>query len=169
MRRAQVVVIGASDDTAHLEEARSIGALVAGRNCTLLTGGRGGIMEAASRGAAENGGEVIGIIPGDSFSGANRYCTTVIATGIGYARNSINILSGDIIIAIGGKSGTLTELAYAWQFNKPVICCMFADGWSSMFPGIKVDDRVGSEIYEANGLEQVAVFLDDFLNRFRSV
>jgi uncharacterized protein (TIGR00725 family) len=166
MRRVQVVVIGASDDTDYTEEAYTIGALIAKRNCTLLTGGRSGIMEAASRGAVENGGEVIGIIPGDNFSGANRYCSTVIVTGIGYARNSINILSGDIIIAIGGKSGTLTELAYAWQFNKPVICCKFADGWSSLFPGIKVDDRTGSVIYEADTLDQVAVFLDEFLNRF---
>ncbi len=169
MRRAQVVVIGASDDTTHKEEAYRIGALVAERNCTLLTGGRGGIMEAASRGAAENGGEVIGIIPGESFSEANRYCTTVINTGIGYARNSINILSGDIIIAVGGKSGTLTELAYAWQFNKPVICCMFADGWSSRFPGIKVDDRPGSVIYEADSPDQVAVYLDEFLGQFKSM
>jgi uncharacterized protein (TIGR00725 family) len=165
MRRPQVVVIGSSDDTAHIEEAYSIGALVAERKCTLLTGGRGGIMEAASRGAAEKGGEVIGIIPGDSFSGANRYCTTVIATGIGYARNIINILSGDIIIAVGGKSGTLNEMAYAWQFNKPIICCMFADGWSRRFSGINVDDRPGSVIYEADDLDQVAVCLDEFLNQ----
>lgn len=166
MRRPQVVVIGASDDTTHAKEAYLIGALIAKRNCTLLTGGRGGIMEAASRGAVENGGEVIGIIPDDFFSGANAYCTTVIATGIGYARNSINILSGDIIIAVGGKSGTLTELTYAWQFNKPVICCMFADGWSSRFPEIKVDDRQGSVIYKARDLDQVEVYLDEFLVHF---
>ncbi len=167
MRRVQVLVIGASDETGYENEAYSIGALVSERNCTLITGGRGGIMEAASRGAAESGGEVIGIIPGDSFSGANRYCSTVIPTGIGYARNLINILAGDIIIAVGGKSGTLTELAYAWQFNKPVICCMFAEGWSSRFPGINVDDRRGSVLYEAADVGEVAAFLDRFLDHYK--
>ncbi len=162
MRKKQVVVIGSSDDERNSKEAYRIGKHIAENDMILITGGRGGIMESVSRGAHDNGGTVIGILPGENLSGANPYCTAVIPTGIGFARNSINVLSGDIIIAIGGKSGTLSELAYAWMYHKTIICCTFAEGWSSRFPEVEVDDRAGSKLLIAETVSDVIAFLDDF-------
>ncbi|MCP4135678.1 MAG: TIGR00725 family protein [bacterium] len=155
MRKKQVVVIGASDAVDFCDEAYSIGAYIAQQGYVLITGGRGGIMEAASQGAFEHQGTVIGILPGADDSEANPYCTIVLPTGIGFARNIVNILAADIVIAIGGKAGTLSELAYAWQYGKPVICCTFAEGWSQKLPATGIDDRPGSTIYSAETVEDV--------------
>lgn len=154
MRTRQVVVIGSGDEAAHIDEARSIGAFIARKGWVLVTGGKGGIMEAASRGASENRGIVIAILPEPSMESANPYCSVVIPTGIGYARNMVNVLSGDVVIAIGGKAGTLSEIAYAWQFGKPVIACTFAEGWSRRLEGAPVDDR-GGAIFFAGSTEEV--------------
>ncbi len=161
MRKKQVVVIGSSEEESFREESRRIGRFIAENDMVLITGGRGGIMESVSRGAYENGGTVIGILPGESLEEANPYCTAVVPTGIGFARNSVNILSGDVIIAIGGKSGTMSELAYAWMYRKPVICCTFARGWSSQFPEVRVDNRAGSKIYIAETVDMVREFLKE--------
>ncbi len=163
MKKVQITVIGSSDARSSLNEAYLIGKYIGKNNYVLITGGRGGIMEAVSKGALEEGGIVIGILPGDNISGANSYCNIVIPTGIGYARNVINILSADIVIAVGGKSGTLTELAYAWQYNKPVICCTFAEGWSKLFPQLEIDDRKGSVIYKAESVGRVFKFIEEIM------
>lgn len=133
MRKKQVVVIGSSDETAFLEEALAIGGFIADRGYVLITGGRGGIMEAVSRGAAEAGGTVIGILPGNTHDGANPYCGIVIPTGIGFARNAVNVLAADVVVAIGGSFGTLSEIAYSRTFGKPLICCTFSEGWARDF------------------------------------
>jgi uncharacterized protein (TIGR00725 family) len=78
-------------------------------------------MEAAARGARRAGGEVIGIIPGDDPAEANGYCSHVVATGIGHARNLAVVASGDAVIAIGGAWGTLSEIAFARRLDRPVI------------------------------------------------
>ena len=164
MKFKQVVVIGSSDDNKFCNEAFKIGEYIAKKGYVLITGGRTGIMEAASRGAFENNGTVIGILPGDNPDQANKYCNIVIPTGIGFARNIINILSADIVIAIGGKAGTLSELAYAWQYEKPVISCLFADGWSKKFPETLIDDRGSGKIYTARSVEDVFKYIDIHFN-----
>jgi uncharacterized protein (TIGR00725 family) len=78
-------------------------------------------MEAVARGAAEAGGRVIGILPGDDPSEANPHCSDVVATGIGQARNLAVVASGEATIAIGGEWGTLAELAHARNLGRPVI------------------------------------------------
>lgn len=145
----QITVIGASDDTANYDAALEIGKFIGENRYTLITGGRGGIMEAASRGAYEAGGLVVGILPGPDGSAANEYNSVVIPSGIGFARNSMNVLAGDIIVAVGGKSGTLSELAYAWQYGKPVIACTFAGGWSSKIVENPIDERSSGNLYPA--------------------
>lgn len=154
MRLKQVVVIGSSDEAPCSDETYEIGRFIARNKCILISGGRGGVMEKVSRGAYDEGGIVLGILPGSDFNAANDYCNIVIPTGIGYARNIINILSGDVIIAIGGKSGTLSELAYAWQYGKPVILCTFSGGWSKRLAGSNIDDRPG-KFYIAENLKDV--------------
>ncbi|MFW5861275.1 MAG: TIGR00725 family protein [Spirochaetota bacterium] len=155
MRYKQVVIIGSSDTSDHLDTAMRIGKFVADNKWVLVSGGRTGIMEAASRGASEAGGIVVGITPSHQFDEANPYCTIVIPSGIGFARNSMNVLSGDIIVSLGGKSGTLSELAYAWQYDKPVICCSFTGGWSSRILRQPVDDRKSGNFYDARNLDEV--------------
>src|SRR3990172_3350952 len=165
MRKKQVVVIGSSDDTQNLGAAYSIGKFIAQKGWVLISGGRGGVMEAASRGAAEHGGTVIGILPGEELERSNKYCTIVIPTGIGYARNVINVLSADALVAVGGKAGTLSELAYAWIYGKPVICCAFAPGWSAQFPAIRVDDREGGAVLTARSVGEGCRQLEELFTR----
>ncbi|MBN2040076.1 MAG: TIGR00725 family protein [Spirochaetes bacterium] len=165
MRLRQVVVIGSGDDSSFLDTAYEIGRYVAEKKWVLISGGKGGIMESASKGAFEAGGIVIGILPEQLPDSANKYCSIVIPTGIGYARNLTNVLSGDVIVSIGGKAGTLSEIAYAWQFRKPVIACAFTGGWSGRLAGSKIDDRKGSEIYNAKSLKEVFACLDRVLEQ----
>jgi uncharacterized protein (TIGR00725 family) len=160
MRKKQIVIIGSSDDTVHYDTAYVIGAFIANNNWVLITGGRTGVMEAASKGAHDSGGIVVGILPFDTFNDANSYCDIVIPTGIGFARNSINVLSADVVISIGGKSGTLSELSYAWQYGKPIISCVFTGGWSQRIAEEPIDDRQnGGALYAAYSLDDVFSFL----------
>ncbi len=163
MRKKQVVIIGSSEDTENLDEAYAIGKFIASKNHVLITGGRGGIMEAASRGAAEHNGIVIGVLPGDHLDDSNPYCGIVIPTGMGFARNVINVLSADVVVAIGGKAGTLTELAYAWLYQKPVVCCTFAHGWSSRFKDLEIDDRQGGALLNARNADEACMHLENLL------
>ncbi len=115
-------VIGAAN--ASEEEKRTseeVGVLIAGRNCFLLCGGMGGVMEAACRGAKSAGGTTIGILPGSESSSANRFIDIPIVTGMGEARNVIVAKSSHSIIAIGGSFGTLSEISFALKSGIPVI------------------------------------------------
>jgi uncharacterized protein (TIGR00725 family) len=163
MRKKQVVVIGSSDESASMPEAITIGQFIAEKGYVLITGGRGGIMEAVSRGAAESGGTVIGILPGENIDSANRYCSVVVPTGIGFARNAINVLAADVVVAIGGQSGTLTELAYSRLYGKTLICCTFAGGWSAEFPRVPVEDRDGSRVFIARNAEEACSLIASVL------
>lgn len=162
-RKKQVVVIGSSDDSSHASEARAVGRYLAEKGYVLITGGRGGIMEAVSHGASERGGIVVGILPGDSLDGSNPYCTIVIPTGMGFARNAINILSADAIIAMGGRSGTLTEIGYARLYGKPVIFCDFAGGWSSIFPRVDADVQPGATERIARSVDEACAQIEGLL------
>ena len=101
--------------------AEEVGRGLAEAGVTLVCGGGGGVMEAASRAAAEAGGEVIGIVPSDSVEDANEYCSHVVATGIGHARNLAVVSSGEAVIAIGGEWGTLSEIGFARVIGHEVV------------------------------------------------
>lgn len=123
-RFRQVSVIGAGDAEQSSEVARmaeEVGRRLAEAGVTVVCGGLGGVMEAASRGAAQAGGEVVGIVPGISVEEANPHCTHVVAGAIGYARNLAVVASGDAVIAIGGEWGTLSEIGHARTFGKTVV------------------------------------------------
>jgi uncharacterized protein (TIGR00725 family) len=94
--------------------------MLAGLGYTVICGGGSGIMEAVCRGARNGGGRTVGILPGDNAGDANRFVDTVIVTGMGTSRNRIIALSGGVVIAVGGKYGTLSEIAFALQAGKPV-------------------------------------------------
>jgi uncharacterized protein (TIGR00725 family) len=110
-------------------QAMETGRLLAVQGFTVVCGGGSGVMEAVCRGAKSGGGHTIGILPGEDAGAANRYVDTVIVTGMGTARNRIIALSGRAVIAVGGKYGTLSEIAFALQAGRPV-CAMGT--WSSL-------------------------------------
>lgn len=103
------------------ERSEEVGRLLARAGAVLVCGGLGGSMEAASRGAAGDGGTVLGILPGASRSGANRYLTLSIPTGMGEARNTLIVRSSDALIAVAGEFGTLSEIAFALKTGVPVV------------------------------------------------
>lgn len=122
MRRKLVAMIGASQPTA--EEARwaeEVGREIARRGWGLVTGGLGGCMEAASRGAADAGGLVVGILPGADPDEANAHVEIAVATGMGDARNAVIADTAEAFVAIGKGLGTLSEIAFALKRGKRVV------------------------------------------------
>lgn len=116
-----VAVIGASQPTPDdLEDAEAVGRGLAERGAIVITGGRGGVMAAASRGAAEAGGLVVGLLPGLERTEANEWVTVAIPTGLGELRNGLVTRAADAVVAIGGAYGTLSEIALALQRGTPV-------------------------------------------------
>lgn len=115
-------VIGAGQATEEgKKQAYAVGRLIAERGAVLVCGGLGGVMEAASRGCCEAGGEVLGILPGDSRKTANPYVTLPIVTAMGHARNVIIAQTADALIAVEGEYGTLSEIAIGLKLSKPVV------------------------------------------------
>ncbi len=115
-------VIGESVSAETTEQiAESVGRLIAEGGAVLVCGGMGGIMEAASRGASLTKGVVLGILPGLSRQEGNQYLTFSIVTGMGDGRNILLVRSCDAIIAIGGRYGTLSEIAFAHKLDIPVV------------------------------------------------
>ncbi len=118
----RIGVIGGNEiDERTYKIAYEIGREIARNGFILVCGGLGGVMEAASKGAKENGGITIGILPGIYKEDANKYIDIPIPTGISYARNMMVVLNSDVIIAVDGKYGTLSEISYANIFGKKVI------------------------------------------------
>ena len=121
-KRNRVAVIGGANVEEEIYRlAVETGQRIADAGFILYSGGKGGVMEAASFGANQSGGVVVGILPDDDPSAANQYVDIPVATGMGIGRNVIIIRSVDAVIAIDGKYGTLSEIAYALQLGKPVI------------------------------------------------
>ena len=119
MANVQIAVIGSGAE--HEERAEEVGRLLAERGATVVTGGRGEVMAAASRGAKRAGGTTIGIVPGESRAEANEWADHVVVTGIGHARNLAVVASGDAVIAVGGSWGTLAEIAFASRLGRRVV------------------------------------------------
>ena len=104
-----------------LPQAEAVGREIAQRGHVLVCGGRGGVMEAACRGAREAGGHTIGVLSGPDRSDMNAHVEFPIVTNLGFARNVIVVLSADVVIAVDGSYGTLSEIAFALMHEKPVI------------------------------------------------
>ena len=111
----------------HEARAEEVGRLLAERGATVVTGGLGEVMAAAARGAKVAGGTTIGILPGESRAGGNEWNDHVVVTGIGHARNLAVVASGDAVIAVGGKYGTLAEIGLALTLGRPVV--VLEPGW----------------------------------------
>jgi hypothetical protein len=124
-----------------LDAAEEVGREIGRRRATLVCGGRGGVMEAACRGAREAGGHTIGIMPGRGRedSPPNPYVEFPIFTGMGFARNVIVVLSADAVIAIDGSYGTLSEIAYALINDLPVVGI---DTWDFNYDSFTGQERI---------------------------
>jgi uncharacterized protein (TIGR00725 family) len=115
----QIAVIGSGAEWA--AQAEEVGRLLAERGCVVVCGGLGEVMEAAARGAKEGGGTTVGILPGESTSAANRWIDYAVATGTGHARNLAVVASCEVAVAVGGRWGTASEVAFARLLGRPVV------------------------------------------------
>lgn len=173
-RKFQISIIGSSVCSEEIKnEAYKIGYIIGKKGFVLINGGRTGVMEAVSKGCIDGGGLVVGILPDSEFNKDNGFCSIVIPTGIGYARNIITALAGDIIIVISGEAGTLCELSYAWNFKKNIIACSWIDGVSKQYAGKILDKKFINidpdyKIIDAKNLEELDVFIEKFYIDFSS-
>ena len=134
-----IAVIGGAECSEKVAEmAEEVGRELAKQGAVVICGGLGGVMEAVCRGASEEGGITVGVLPGDDRKNANSCVGIPIVTGIGYARNTIVVKSGQAVIAVNGSYGTLSEIAFAMQYGIPVIGL---DTWNLSISG-KADDSV---------------------------
>ena len=117
-----VAVVGSASCSAEVAAlAEEVGREIARRGAVLICGGRGGVMEAACRGAKVEGGTTVGILPGADRREANAYVDIPIATGLGEARNTIVVRAADAVVAVSGGYGTLSEIGFALKMGRPVV------------------------------------------------
>lgn len=153
-RPPYVAVIGDGDPRgpdAHriLEWAEEVGMALARGGATVITGGLGGVMRAASRGAVGAGGQTIGFLPGADAAEANEYVTIPIATGLGVTRNLVVVTAADAVVAVGGRHGTLSEIGLALRMGRDVVTL---SSWR-----IESDQRLGGpKLHRASGPRDAA-------------
>ena len=149
--RGYVGVVGPSGDPGRvvLQAAEEVGRLLGSAGAVVVTGGGTGVMEAASRGAAAAGGTTLGILPGSDRAEGNPHLTLSVPTGLGELRNALLVRSVDILVAVGGSWGTLSEVALACRTGVPVFSLL---GWE--LPG------EGGPVVVADPAEAVARALE---------
>lgn len=146
-RRPLLAVIGnAGEIPAELTaDAEAVGKTAVEAGFRLICGGRDGVMLAAARGAHQapsyREGDTIGVLPSYRHSEANTYIDIAIPTGFGFARNMIVVSSADVVCAMSGGSGTLSEIALAWQIGRPVLAWSTRGGWAQRLAGERLDNR----------------------------
>jgi uncharacterized protein (TIGR00725 family) len=117
------------------------------------------------QGARTTGGTTIGILPGHELAAGNDQLDVVIPSGIGYARNMMNVLCADLVIAIGGGAGTLSEIAYAWMHNKPIVALYGFGGWADRLAGERVDDRRTDHVQRADSVPSLQRIVEMWLEQ----
>ena len=160
MKRKQIAVIGSAGPEEYpkgiqnnpaYQTAYQIGKLLADKEITVLNGGKGGIMEMASKGAAEKGGISVGFVSGNTRKTSNNYTTVEIVTGsLNNIEESLLISSADGVIVIGGGAGTLQEIALAYRMNKPIVALTSVSGWGKQLAGRYLDKRRKTKIGSAS-------------------
>ena len=161
------MVIGNNDNgcTPELEKlAYDMGSNIAKSNSVLITGGLGGVMSAASRGAHDAGGLTVGIIPQNDFSLANEFCDIVIPSGMGLMRDFLNALSADGVIVIGGGSGTLSEICAAYMYKKPIVALKNSGGTASKYADQFLDHRKNVQIIGVETTDEAIKYVLERIN-----
>ena len=167
MKKFQILVIGNNDNgcTPELEKiAYETGIEIAKSNSILITGGLGGVMKAASKGAKESGGLTVGIIPQNDMSEANEFCDVVIPSGIGLMRDFLNALSADGVIAIGGGAGTLSEICAAYMYKKPIVVLKNSGGIAAKYADGYLDHRKNVKIVGVETPQQAIKYILEQIN-----
>ncbi len=127
--------------------AETIGSAIGRAGALLVCGGLGGVMAAACRGAVRSGGVTLGLLPGDDRSEANEWVSIAVPTGLGEARNVLVVRAADVVVAIGGEYGTLSEVAFALKSGRPVVG---VETWALRRPdGTEETGIVRSTVHEA--------------------
>lgn len=146
-RRRLVAVIGDANVPAGSQKdllAREVGRLLVDAGFRVMTGGLGGVMEAACRGARSSAryqsGDTVAVLPGHDPGEANEFVDVAIPSGLDHVRNSI-VAHADAVIAIGGGAGTMSEICLAWIYKR-LIVALRVDGWSGKIADQRVDERV---------------------------
>ncbi|MES2638567.1 MAG: TIGR00725 family protein [Myxococcota bacterium] len=158
-RRFVAAVVGANSASEEiLLAAEAIGRGLVDAGLRVATGGLGGVMTAASRGGRHADGwldgSVIGVLPGLVAAEANPFVDLVIPTGMNYARNTILVAMADVVVAVGGGSGTLSEIALAWQHGKPIVTLDLGEGWSARLAGERLDHRRDDLLHRAANADE---------------
>lgn len=156
--------------------AEALGERLVDAGYRVLTGGLGGVMEAASRGASQSAshgpGSVVGILPGDEAADANPWVDLALATGLGHLRNGI-VARADAVVAVGGGAGTLSEMALAWIHGR-LVAAYRVEGWSGRLAGAPVDGRVrfpgipDDRVFEVETAEEVVALLGQRLAEYEA-
>ena len=169
----QIAIIGNARSNDRVNSmAESIGRLVAEHGANLICGGLGGVMAAACRGyrAADTEGVTVGILPGHDPEAANPWVDVVIPTGMDVARNALLVASANLVIALGGGAGTLSELALATQMGRPAILLHGAGGWTdSLADRDHLDERQFARLYHANDVSEAGELISRLFNHTLSV
>ncbi|HBD12223.1 MAG TPA: TIGR00725 family protein [Porticoccaceae bacterium] len=146
-RRTNVSVLGSFSASAGEQEmAHALGAGLAPLDINVISGGQQGVMLSLCQGirqyrpAGYHGAYIVGILPNSHFEDANPFLDLALPVGAAHLQNALVPLSADIVVAIGGAAGTLTEVALAWQYKKP-IALLGKEGWSGKLAGMRLDDR----------------------------
>lgn len=183
MQKINISVIGeagALPNSGLYQKAQKLGKALIDNNYRIVNGGMAGIMEATCKGARQSKnfkeGCLVSILPGFDPQVCNPYVDVVIPTGLDNYRNGI-VANSDAVIAIGGKAGTLSEMAFAWTFKRMLIA-YDVDGWSGKLAGTRIDDRkrvdfeedkVFKVSNEKEVIETLCLYLKHYKNRHKSI
>jgi len=148
-------VMGGGDASPTVADAAfEMGQRIAGQGWILLNGGRNaGVMAASARGAFEKGGITVGILPGETTDGISEHIAIPVLTGMGMARNCINVLSSTVVVAFPGGTGTISEIAIALKYGRPVILVGFDTG--DLFSGHEKAGRLFSVKSPEQAIEKI--------------
>ena len=156
--RTLIAVCGSDGDDVHLSSvaldvAERVGRGIAQRGGVLVCGGRGGVMQAACKGAKEKDGVTVGLLP-DSKDEANEFVDIPLATGLGMRRNFLVVSAADVVIAIGGRWGTLSEISFAMIFQIPVVLVAGTGGCVDELASGNLMKESESRLYVAGSAEE---------------
>ena len=169
-----VAIIGNANIENDIEKQKisfELGKLIIDNGFVLATGGLGGVMEYASKGAKTSkkytGNSIIGVLPDYNSDNANKYIDIAIPTGFGLARNLMLISMANAVIAVGGGSGTLNEISASWQMNKLIIGLQ-VNGWSEKLCGNALDERRDDIIYCAKNAREAIELLNSKISYYQT-
>ena len=169
MRKHIISILGGNSQVSNLslKKAHALGKAIIDQGWLLCTGGRAGIMEAASKGARSSdswtGHQILGVLPDDIHDAGNKYLDIVLPSGLGLTRNALVVRFSDVCVALSGGAGTLSEIALAWQFERPVAVMSNSGGWSERLANVALDHRKGP-IKGFTTVNQVIEWISDQLN-----